>query len=385
MKLSCGAIFVILLFFSVKLRAYEFYGSIEDEVLQCNLNESSLLNPGNRYLDSKDWNNIARVRLNVSKKLDKSEKFSMNFKTFSEYGKFQGEDNKKETFRFDENYLDWEANSSLYFLMGKKRITWGVGFFFNPVDFINPSKDAKNPVFQQEGTLMFLAEHLDEKFSLDVMGIPNYNGDYYSNRNKLAIKLRLNPSLYDFDFYYLGGNSFSNEYGFSYSVVYPNDFGMFGEAAYVKENQKNYYRILDIEKKDKYIGKALIGFNWTYKLNNKIQLEYFNNGSGYDKNEREAYFDYLNAATDYKTGELNQNYLMLSLSKREVKNVYDFELRAIYAVDDKSYMLTPSVDYRINDFFTIKLEDSIMNGSGDSEFGNNVYAGILKMTVAYNF
>lgn len=370
MKLSWGAIFVILLFFSVKLRAYEFYGSIEDEVLQCNLNESSLLNPGNRYLDSKDWNNIARVRLNVSKKLDKSEKFSMNFKTFSEYGKFRAQDNKKETFRFDESYLDLEANSSLYFLMGKKRINWGVGFFFNPVDFINPSKDAKNPVFQQEGTLVFLAEHLDEKFSLDVIGIPDYGG---------GVKLRFNPALYDFDFYCLGGNDFSNKYGFSYSVVYPNDFGIFGEAA--------------IEKKDKYIGKALIGFNWTYKLNNKIQLEYFNNGSGYDKNEREAYFDYLkidgpkhlNVATDYKTGELNQNYLMLSLSKRELKNVYDFELRTIYVVDDKSYMLTPSVDCRINDFFTVKLEDNIMNGSSNSEFGNNVYAGMLKMTVAYNF
>ncbi len=65
-----------------------------------------------------------------------------------------------------ELYLSISPRPSLNVLVGKKRITWGSGFAFNPTDVINPPKDPTDPNFQRAGNWVARVEAPFEKFTV---------------------------------------------------------------------------------------------------------------------------------------------------------------------------------------------------------------------------
>jgi hypothetical protein len=57
-------------------------------------------------------------------------------------------------------------------LVGKKRITWGAGFAFNPTDLINPPKDPTDPNYQRAGNWLARLEFPFEKFTVSALFAP---------------------------------------------------------------------------------------------------------------------------------------------------------------------------------------------------------------------
>jgi hypothetical protein len=71
-----------------------------------------------------------------------------------------------------ELYLSIAARPWLQFLVGKKRITWGSGFAFNPTDLVNPPKDPTDPNFQRSGNWLVRVETPFRRFTLSALFAP---------------------------------------------------------------------------------------------------------------------------------------------------------------------------------------------------------------------
>ncbi|HEY5282282.1 MAG TPA: hypothetical protein VIM14_05780, partial [Polyangia bacterium] len=71
-----------------------------------------------------------------------------------------------------ELYLSLSPRPWLNVLVGKKRITWGAGFAFNPTDLINPPKDPTDPNYQRAGNWLARVELPFEKFTLSALFAP---------------------------------------------------------------------------------------------------------------------------------------------------------------------------------------------------------------------
>jgi hypothetical protein len=71
-----------------------------------------------------------------------------------------------------ELYLSLSPKPWLNLLVGKKRITWGAGFAFNPTDLVNPPKDPTDPNFQRAGNWLLRVEAPFEKVTVSALFAP---------------------------------------------------------------------------------------------------------------------------------------------------------------------------------------------------------------------
>jgi hypothetical protein len=71
-----------------------------------------------------------------------------------------------------ELYLSVSPRPWLNLLVGKKRITWGAGFAFNPTDLINPPKDPTDPNYQRAGNWVARVEVPFERFTVSALFAP---------------------------------------------------------------------------------------------------------------------------------------------------------------------------------------------------------------------
>jgi len=71
-----------------------------------------------------------------------------------------------------ELYVSWSPKPWFNLMVGKKRITWGSGFAFNPTDLINPRKDPTDPNLQRSGSWMVRLEAPFKKFTVSLLFAP---------------------------------------------------------------------------------------------------------------------------------------------------------------------------------------------------------------------
>jgi hypothetical protein len=71
-----------------------------------------------------------------------------------------------------ELYLSYSPKPWLNALLGKKRVTWGAGFAYNPTDLVNPPKDPTDPNFQRAGNWVARLEFPFEKFTASALFAP---------------------------------------------------------------------------------------------------------------------------------------------------------------------------------------------------------------------
>jgi hypothetical protein len=70
----------------------------------------------------------------------------------------------------NELYVASEQNEHLHLTLGKKRVVWGPGMAWNPMDFLNPPKDPSNPTAQRAGAWLGRMEMPYDNFTLSFVG-----------------------------------------------------------------------------------------------------------------------------------------------------------------------------------------------------------------------
>ena len=303
--------------------------------------------------------------------------------------------------------------------IGKKSYKWGKGYAWNPVGFINRSKDPNNPEEALEGYTT-LEVDLIKSFSgslqtaaLTVVALPvwqDVNEDFGVVDNiNLAAKLYLLYQDTDIDFVYYTGNSRSTRFGIDFSRNLASNFEIHGELAYVP-SQKQTALLENGTLKVQEISalSGLLGFRYLSENDITSIVEYYHNGAGYTDNEIERFFQLIDDGANQlitsgaetlidKARELSlrgygrpypgRNYLYGKFTQKEPFDILYFTpgLTAIVNLDDLSSSITPELVYTGFTNWEIRLRFSYLSGGTSTEYGEKQNSNKLELRVRYFF
>ena len=302
-----------------------------------------------------------------------------------------------------EAFFSVKPSLSLHLDIGKKRMKWGKGYAWNPVAFIDRSKNPNDPDLALEGFVVLSMDYIKsfkgklKTISLTPVLMPVYdhiNSDF-GERNKLNFGGKAYFLFYDtdIDLMFLSGGSMPARYGIDFSRNMTSNFEIHGEFAYIPGYSKKVIDRSGSITEENYTSTSyLLGFRYLTRINTTFIFEYFKNGSGYTFNQMEnfyflieqAYQSYLltgdnsqlnflaGAATqDYRTFAPMQEYLYLRISQKEPWDILYFipSFTSIINLTDKSFSLAPELLYNPITNLELRAKITVLLGKDGSEFG----------------
>jgi hypothetical protein len=318
-----------------------------------------------------------------------------------------------------ELYVSISPRPSLNVLVGKKRITWGSGFAFNPTDVINPPKDPTDPNFQRAGNWVARIESPFEKFTITGLfapqalytqsGIPyaflrypDYppaqGAEARDGASHYLLAARLYMLLFDADvnlIYY-----FSNRYqdgfenksriGLSFSRYFITDYELHAEALLSRGSPRSFpdhecavgtvscdltaaFAPTKLAAKGPY-PRVIVGSRRQFSDESLLSLEYYYQGDGYADREFADALALLAAAkaagATASSGQapsgnalpqrfafdpLRRHYLIASYSKPRMRDDWTVGAVLVAGLRDLSGLLSPSVAWSARQWLTLSV------------------------------
>jgi hypothetical protein len=303
--------------------------------------------------------------------------------------------------------------------LGKKAYTWGKGYAWNPVGFINRMKDPNNPDDSLEGYVTTEVEVIKsfagnlQNLALNTVLLPvdgDLNDDFGEDDHvNLAAKLYLLLFDTDIDFIAYTGNSRTSRYGLDFSRNITTNFEIHGETSYITNLERTVLqsdggKIQDVENAASYLAGIRHLTSWDLTS----IIEYYHNGGGYSENEMDVFFNAVDAAseqrnvTGFETGldalqrlgnqgysrpYLGRNYLYAKFSQKEPFDILYFTpaLTAIINLDDGSSTVTPELNYTGFTNWEVKLRFALLSGPQNSEYGEKQNGNKIELNIRYFF
>lgn len=318
-----------------------------------------------------------------------------------------------------EAYLSVKPTPSFTGSFGKKSYKWGKGYAWNPVGFINRTKDPSNPDESLEG---YITTEVDlirsftgslQTAALTTVVLPvweDVNDDFGETNNiNIAAKLYLLYLNTDIDFILYTGNSRSRRYGIDFSRNLATNFEIHGEAAYIPNHKKitlqDDYSVQTITES---VFSYLLGLRYLSENDITSIVEYYHNDAGYTEKEMDRFFQlvvdgetqHLSANIDtllekardmslkgYGKPQPGRNYLYGRFTQKEPFDILYFTpgITTIFNLDDSSYSLSPEMIYTGFTNWELRLRFTYLQGSSFSEYGEKLSSHKLELRVRYFF
>jgi hypothetical protein len=280
------------------------------------------------------------------------------------------------SFDLFEAYASYNPSFNTNLQAGIKLYSWGKGYAFNPVGFVNPIKDPENPELAQAGLLSANFEYI-KSFSLEALQsfsflailIPpsDVEGTSFGEFNNTDIALKSSFLLWDTDIDLLAYYSKikPKRYGFDFARNIQDNIEVHAEFSY---NQNvEHFTILNDSLKSEFVDiySYLFGIRYLDASNTTIIAEYYHNGAGLSPDEYYQYSQFLNNVTDkinpivaqqtlgvsqtyFKGQTLMRDYLYIKLSHPEP---FDWlyltpSIYTIYNLADNSFILSFQMSYK---------------------------------------
>lgn len=327
---------------------------------------------------------------------------------------------------------DWQDSADIYeaygsikptknitVAVGKKSYKWGKGYAWNPVGFINRTKDPNNPEEALEGYLTAETDLVKsysgalQNAALTTVLLPvwqDVNEDFGKEDHvNLAAKLYFLFLDTDIDFTAFTGDSRSSRFGLDFSRNITPNFEIHGEFAYLPDLEKVTLEANGTTtRREESVASGLLGIRHLNEFNLTSIIEYYHNGAGYSEEELGIFYQkveqgYLqfqttgNATILQQAGQLSMHgytrpslgtdYLYCRFSLKEPWDILYFTpaLTAILNLDDQSYSITPEFIYTGFTNWEMKLRFSILNGGAQTEFGEKLNSNKLELRLRYFF
>ncbi len=303
--------------------------------------------------------------------------------------------------RFDlfETYGSFNPSFNVTLQAGKRMYSWGKGYAFNPVGYVNPIKDPENPELAQSGLLSANVEYIKsfqsdalQSFALMFVVIPSselLNGRY-GEFEKTDIAVKTNFLLWDTDLdlmaYY--SKDKPKRYGMDVARNLKENLEIHGEIS-LNLNAPRYTILNDsihIEPSDQL--SSLFGIRYLTESNFTVIAEYYHNGLGLKRSEYEQYANYLTKSaagnnpsvvqqafgfsqTYFRGSTLMQDYLYVRITYPEPFDWLYFTpaLYTIYNLTDNSFLLSLQMNYKPVTNVEFIFWPSALVGGGQSEYG----------------
>ena len=303
--------------------------------------------------------------------------------------------------------------------IGKKSYKWGKGYAWNPVGFLNRTKDPNNPEEALEG---YITTEVDlvksftgplQTAALTTVVLPVWDdvNDEYGEVNhiNLAAKLYFLYRDTDIDFIYFNGDSRSDRYGVDFSRNITTNFEVHGELAYIPDHKKSVLlQDGSLTAREESAFSYLLGIRYLSENDVTSIIEYYHNGGGYTEEEMETFYQYIvdgssqsdSSAADlflenamelsskgYGKPQPGRNYLYMKFSQKEPFDILYFTpaLTALINLDDKSYSISPELVYTGFTNWELRLRFSFLGGGDLTEFGEKSNSNKLEIRLQYFF
>ena len=280
--------------------------------------------------------------------------------------------------RFDlfEAYANFNPSFNITLQAGKRVYSWGKGYAFNPVGFVNPTKDPENPELAQAGLLSANIEYVKsfssealQSFSFLAVLIPtaDVDGTTFGEFNNTDIALKSSFLLWDTDIDLLAYYSEikPKRYGFDFSRNIQENIEIHGELSFDQNVEKYtiHNNALSYNRVDRY--SYLLGLRYLDASNTTIIAEYYHNGVGFNIDEYVRYSEFLNNGADnidpivtqqtlgisqayFKGTTLMQEYMYIKISHPEPFDWLYFtpSVYTIYNLADNGFLLSFQMSYK---------------------------------------
>lgn len=361
------------------------------------VNKDSRINPGNSIQRLKDNTGVLETRMTLSDHLDEKQTWRWLFRGFSSTSSYREADGTlRSQTRIDEIFTDWK-DQGMFASIGKRRINWGHAQGFNPVNVVAPTRDPLNPGYETEGQPMAWFSRTGH-MTADVVLTRNYDKNWASDQNRWGLKWGMAGAESDYAIYYFDGaryqdgRDYERMLGASFSANLVPGLTLYMEAADFLRNYRNYYDSGGtVQRKDGSYVQRVVGTLIDLGEKSNVFVEYYRNGQGYTKDERQNYLLAADVrlgtnnalAYDFVPLSMNRNYLLVGY-KKEYREKYAFNLSVLVA-EDKSASTRMEGIYALSDYYEFRASYLLNTGSRDSEFGNSPYARLFEIGFNANF
>ncbi len=340
------------------IKTYEYNGYIKGEHKYQNLNKRSLSFPSKNKSNMNSYFGEAFLKYKYF-----YDKFIFQTELAANYENIDS--TKEDTYTANQLFINYKYNENHQLNIGKKTGTWGKGYFFNPIAFVDRKKDPTNPETNKEGYSQVNYKY-NKTFQNDLQNITfdavyikttsNFNEDFYDqNSNTIALKTYLLYKDIDIDFAYLYNDKLVNKYGVDFSTNLQTNFEIHGEYA----------------KSDDGLYSYLLGLKYLTEFELTILSEYFYQNEELSKNK--SFWD--------------NRYFINKFTQKEPFDILYFSVyyKNSYNLDDNSQQNNVGMIYTKIKNFTIDFSIGKNSGKDTTEFGSKLVDTFTWLQLKYNF
>ena len=398
------------------------------------LKDDPIINPNN-ILELEDYGFLGEV--NTQFKIAYLQNYQFKADVGFQLSSGPGEQRDTNThFITNEFYFDLFVAKLAYFNVGKKRVPWGVGWTFSPVDDVMDwQKNPVDPSDSREGKYLAMVKAPVGNASFSFAIFPDVEYDLESEEGQAGI-----PRKMDFDDPALEARAlfllWDTDVAFIYNRIdripdlnkdyfgltmnrYWGDLGAYVdltghegndlERVQKTETGQNYFptgdELVALKRADDsiYVNFA-VGANYSFSDNTKVALEYFRNNEGYNDDEFDEFYNFIKTealtqklmsdeysrlkilkANQIIGDRIRRNYLSLTFDRPFTFDDFNPHLGAIINLDDGSFLLNGVIEYAVRDDTSITLDTKWYVGDDDTEYGIRPDNFRLFMKVQYYF
>ncbi|MCK4545697.1 hypothetical protein KAU43_09165 [candidate division WOR-3 bacterium] len=315
--------------------------------------------------------------------------------------------------------IGWYIGNNLLVKIGRQNTLSGYGYAWNPSNFINPVKNPFIPYLEIKGVdALSFKYYYGNLISFSITSIYrsplieegiDFKYIQYSSCMKLSIpKFEIYiDGFYDYD-RNKGEDSYVPAIGAGTKIDIAG-VGIYGEGALLVGSRNIYpsFQTVDsmyipvlLKKTDEIYYSYLIGAEYTFGSGFMTTMEYYYNGEGYSREDRENFkngLDYYNRFMGYVPSDFIMLYKPGSFAKQYIfvnlfYPLYDFNLSfnfsSMYSIDSYGFNLIPSVVFEPFGCFAITFRYlsllSLKSGEYNEEFFSPV-KNIVQIEFKYNF
>jgi hypothetical protein len=317
--------------------------------------------------------------------------------------------------RVYEAYLTLAPSDRATYDLGKKTLSWGKGYAFNPAGFVQRMKDPNDPELAREG-FVIAGGNVIRSFDgplktvaftpLIVPTSDNVNEDFGPGDHiNPAAKLTLLYRDIDIDLLVLGAGARTARYGFDFSRNLGTNVEIHGEWAHLTATTRPVVNAAGtVTAVTQSANTYLLGARYLTATELTAIAEYYYNGGGYTEDEARIFFQTIHDAyaagnttlldrlrTTAQTALARPNpmrrYLYLRLSQKDPFDLLYFtpSLAVIANLDDGSRSVSPELLYTGMTNLELRLRLFFLSGDRLTDFGERQNNRRIELRARYYF
>jgi len=339
---------------------------------------------------------------------------TFDFRTHSDFQQDQLANDR--TNKFYEAALSLRPRSDLALEAGKRALSWGKGYVFNPIGFVQRPKDPNDPQLAREGYVMADGDFIRnpggalQTVAFTPVLLPvtsDMNSDFgASGHVNPAFKLYALYRDTDLDFAWQGKGSRPARFGFDFARNLKTNLEIHGEWARILGSPRQVTDAMgNVTTEISNATSYLLGLRYLSEANTTYIAELYHNGTGYSETEADQFYQLVDSAFaqpqpnpllakalalgqgPYGRPFAGENYLYFRAQQQDAFGIVYFQpaVFAMLNLDDRSFQVTPELQYTGFNNFELRLRLYLLHGASSTDFGEKPNDRKLEFYVRYYF